>query len=99
MDFGGLFGDMQERLRQVKQQLEDARLEAEAGDGRVRVTVSGSKKLVAVSLDGSFDGAEGREELEDLLIVAVNRAMDRADAEAAKAMHGVTGGMLPGLMG
>ena len=40
-----------------------------------------------------------REELEDLLIVAVNRAMDRADAEAAKAMHGVTGGMLPGLMG
>lgn len=95
MDFGSLFGGMQERLKTVKQDLENARLYAEAGEGRVRVVVSGSKKLLEVDLKGGFDGPEGREELADLVVVAVNRAMDKADAEAAKAMQGVTGGMLP----
>jgi DNA-binding protein YbaB len=95
MDFGNLFGGMQERLKTVKQELEHARLDAESGEGRVRVVVSGSKKLQEVQLKGSFDGPEGREELEDLLVVAINRAMDKADAEAAKAMHSVTGGMIP----
>jgi DNA-binding protein YbaB len=99
MDFGSLFGNMQERLQQVKKDLENARLEAEAGEGKVKVTVSGSKKLLTVHVADELAQVDRKEELEDLLIVAVNRAFDKADAEAAKVMHDVTGGLPPGMLG
>lgn len=96
MDFGALFSNMQEKMTAVKADLEAARIESEAGDGKVRVVVSGSKKLEEVHFDPSMMSPEHKEELEDLLLVAVGRAMDKADAKAAEAMQGVTGGMLPG---
>ena len=99
MDFGALFGDLQQKMQDMKDELERTHLEADSGDGRVRVVITGKKKVEEVHVDASLLQPENKEELEDLLVVALNRAQDRADAKAAEAMHGVTGGMLPGGLG
>ena len=97
MDFGSLFTDMQAKLEDVKVRLEAARLEHEMGG--VRVVVTGKKKIEEVQIAPDLLVAERREELEDLLVTAVNRALGKADAKAAEEMHAVTGGMLPPGMG
>jgi DNA-binding YbaB/EbfC family protein len=99
MDFGSLFSGMQEKLQDVKTRLEALILDAEAGEGQVKVMVSGSKKLREIQIDPAMMDPDRKEELEDLICVAVNRALDKADVKAAEEMQAVTGGMLPGLGG
>lgn len=97
MDFGALFTDMQDKMKKVKEDLELSRIDGESGSGKIRVVVSGSKKLEEVHIDPSMLSPDQKEELEDLLLVAIGRALDKADVKAAEAMQGVSGGMLPGM--
>ena len=66
----------------------------------VEVTVSGAKKLLKVHLNEEVVDPDDIEMLEDLIVAAVNEAMEKADAESASAMSKFTGGMggtMPGL--
>ena len=60
---------------------------------RVEVTVSGSKKLVKVKLDEEVVDPDDVEMLEDLLVAAVNEALDKVDEASAASMSKFTGGM------
>ena len=66
----------------------------------MEVTVSGAKKLLKVHLNEEVVDPDDIEMLEDLIVAAVNEAMEKADAESASAMSKFTGGMggtMPGL--
>ena len=67
--------------------------DATAGGGAVEVTVSGSKKLVKVKLDEEVVDPDDVEMLEDLLVAAVNEALDKVDEASAASMSKFTGGM------
>ena len=66
---------------------------SDAGGGAVEVTVSGSKKLVKVKLDEEVVDPDDVEMLEDLLVAAVNEALDKVDEASAASMSKFTGGM------
>ena len=95
---GGMPGNMANLMKQaqkMQRQMEEQAKEftATAGGGAVEVTVSGSKKLVKVKLDEEVVDPDDVEMLEDLLVAAVNEALDKVDEASAASMSKFTGGM------
>jgi DNA-binding YbaB/EbfC family protein len=89
---------MQDRMAKVQTELEAETVEASAGGGAVKVVATGTQKLVAVTIDPA--AAADTEMLQDLIVAAVNEAMEQSKQLAAAKMQAVaTGlGLPPGLM-
>ncbi len=89
---------MQGKMAKVQEELERETVEATAGGGAVTVVATGSQKIVSVRIDPA--AAEDVEMLQDLVVAAVNEAMERSKQLAAEKMQAVTAGMglPPGLI-
>jgi DNA-binding YbaB/EbfC family protein len=89
---------MQDRMSKVQAELETETVEASAGGGAVRVVATGTQKLVSVAIDPA--AAAETEMLQDLVVAAVNDAMERSKQLAASKMQAVASGLglPPGLM-
>ncbi|OWY24921.1 YbaB/EbfC family nucleoid-associated protein [Sphingobacteriales bacterium UPWRP_1] len=94
-DMFGMLQNMQQQMEESKKQLENITVEADSGDGAVKVVATASQKIVSITLTPELAGTTDKEELEDLLLVAVNRALDLARQKAAEEMMKITGNMLP----
>lgn len=89
---------MQEEMEKIQQETEQETVEAAAGGGMVKVTVSGKKELVAIKIDPEAVDPEDVETLEDLIMAAVNEGIKKADDLMGERMGAVTGGLnIPGL--
>ena len=89
---------MQEQMEKVQSELEEKTVEATSGGGAVSVTVTGKKEVVSLKIQPDAVDPEDVETLEDLIMVAVNDAVKKADEMMADGMSAVTGGLnIPGL--
>ena len=91
---GGMPGNMANLMKQAQKMQRQM-----AGGSAVEVTVSGSKKILKVKLDEEVVDPDDVEMLEDLLVAAVNEALEKVDAETTSAMSKFTGGMGGGMPG
>ncbi len=89
---------MQSQIAKVQAELEREQVEASAGGGAVKAVVTGQQKLLSVTVDP--DVAGDVEMLQDLVVAAVNEAMDRSRELAATRMQSVAAGLglPPGLI-
>jgi DNA-binding YbaB/EbfC family protein len=89
---------MQSRMAKVQEELEHEQLEASAGGGAVKAVVTGQQKLLSITVDPEV--AADVEMLQDLVVAAVNEAMDQSREMAANRMQEVTAGLglPPGLV-
>jgi DNA-binding YbaB/EbfC family protein len=89
---------MQGRMAQVQSELEKETVEASAGGGAVRVVATGTQQVVSVVIDPAAAG--DTEMLQDLVVAAVNEAMELSKQLAATKMQAVTAGLglPPGLI-
>ena len=89
---------MQDKMAKVQKELETETVEASAGGGAVTVVATGTQKVVSVTIDPA--AASDHEMLQDLVLAAVNEAMDRSKQMAAETMQGVASGLglPPGLI-
>jgi DNA-binding YbaB/EbfC family protein len=89
---------MQSRMAKVQEQLEKEEVEASAGGGAVKVVVTGQQRLVSVTVDPEVAGDV--EMLQDLVVAAVNDALERSRELAGNRMQEVTAGLglPPGLV-
>ncbi|HUY73256.1 MAG TPA: YbaB/EbfC family nucleoid-associated protein [Candidatus Dormibacteraeota bacterium] len=89
---------MQDKMSKVQKELETETVEASAGGGAVTVVATGTQKVVSVTIDPA--AASDTEMLQDLVIAAVNEAMERSKQMAAEKMQGVASGLglPPGLI-
>jgi DNA-binding YbaB/EbfC family protein len=89
---------MQDRMNKVQAELETETVEASAGGGAVTVVATGTQKLVSVRI--SSDVASDTDMLQDLVVAAVNEAMEKSKAMAASKMQSVASGLglPPGLL-
>jgi DNA-binding YbaB/EbfC family protein len=93
------------QARQLKAQLEEtqrelARIEvtAEAGKGAVKVTANGQQQILAVTISPKAIDENNPEQLERLILKAINDAQAKSQKVASKKMKGLTGGLkIPGL--
>ena len=91
---------MQKQMEESQKELEEKEFTATAGGGAVEVTVSGKREVTKVKLAEEAVDPDDVEMLEDLIVAAVNEAMDKANEASASAMSKFTGGMggqMPGL--
>ena len=89
---------MQDKMNKVQEDLETQTVEATAGGGAVRVVATGTQKVLSVTIDP--DAASDTEMLQDLVVAAVNEAMERSKQLAASKMQSVASGLglPPGLI-
>lgn len=89
---------MQERMQAVQEEVEKKTVEASAGGGVVSVVVNGKKEIESLKIKPEAVDPEDVETLEDLIMVAVNDAIKKADDLMADGMSEITGGLnIPGL--
>ena len=89
---------MQDRMQKMQKELESETVEATAGDGAVTVVATGTQKLVSVRIDRGAE--EDLEMLQDLVVAAVNEAMEKSKEMASAKMQSVASGLglPPGLV-
>jgi hypothetical protein len=89
---------MQDKMGKVQAELETDTVESTAGGGAVRVVATGTQKLVSVTIDP--EAASDTEMLQDLVVAAVNEAMEKSKQLAASKMQAVASGLglPPGLL-
>ena len=90
---------LQQRLAKAQALLALETVEASAGGGAVTVTVTGKQKVQSIKIDPAAVDPQDVAMLEDLVMAAVNEAMDKAQELATQRLGAITGGMkIPGLM-
>jgi DNA-binding YbaB/EbfC family protein len=89
---------MQERMNKVQAELDTETVEASVGGGAVRVVATGNQKVVSVTIDP--EAVSDIEMLQDLVVTAVNEAMERSKKLAGSKMQSVASGLglPPGLL-
>jgi DNA-binding YbaB/EbfC family protein len=91
--------EMQAKMQKVQAELETMTVEATSGGGAVKAVATGAQKLVSIEIDP--EAATEVDMLQDLVVAAVNEALDRSREMASQKMQGVTAGLglPPGLLG
>lgn len=89
---------LQKQMENLEEELKNQEVTASSGGGAVEATVNGKKELIRIKIDEAVVDPEDVGMLEDLVLTAVNNAMDEADSIANKRMGKLTGGLnIPGL--
>lgn len=90
---------LQGQLGRLENDMKAKVVEASAGDGKVTAVVNGNRELIALNIDPSVLQSENPELLENLIISAVNTALNNIREMVNHEMNKATGGFsIPGLM-
>ncbi len=98
-DLMGKLGEMKQRMEDMKKRLDTITVIGEAGNGLVKATVTGNRKLVNLQIAPELLQEQDAEAIEDLVTVAVNRALEQAEQVAEAESNAVGQDMLPGFPG
>ncbi len=85
--------EMQTKMAKVQEELGQLEVEGQSGGGMVTAVVNGQKELLSVSIEEEIL-EEDKEMVEDLIVAAVNQALQNATKTAEEKMNSVTGGMM-----
>lgn len=98
-NLGGMFGNIQEQQKELQEKLSSITVDAEVENGAIKVTASANKEIVNISIDSTKIDLNDKEQLEDLLLTATNRALQLAAEEGAKETQKLLNDMVPGGLG
>ena len=89
---------MQDEITALQEYIEARDFTATAGGGAVEVTLSGKKIIKSLNLKPEVVDPEDIEMLQDLIISAINEAVNNIETTTEAEMSKITGGVsLPGL--
>jgi DNA-binding YbaB/EbfC family protein len=88
---------MQENMQKIQDELGDKQVEGSSGGGIVTVKANGKQEIVGIQIDKAVVDPDDIEMLEDLVVAAVNQALEKAQELANQEMGKAAGGMLGNL--
>ena len=89
---------MQQDFLRMQKELEEKEFTAKSGGGMVSATVNGNREVTKIEIKPEAVDPEDVEMLQDMVLAAVNDALEQAEQMASKQMSAVTGGLnIPGL--
>ena len=92
------FQQMQQKMEEIQNELEQTQVEGTSGGGMVKVIVTGKQDLLEIKIDPEVVDPEDVDMLQDLIIAAVNQARQKAQEIQEEQMSALTGGMnIPGM--
>lgn len=93
-----MFRQFQKQMEKVQDELKQMTVEATAGGGAVKVVATGDQRVVSIDIDPAVIDPEDAEFLSEMILVAVNDAMEQSQELAKSKLGGLTGGLkIPGL--
>jgi DNA-binding YbaB/EbfC family protein len=95
----GKLGEAKQKAEEIKQKLEAITVEGESGNGKVKVTATGNRKITGITIADELMNAERKEELEDLIVIAIEHAMANAENVSQSEMQALMSSILPGGLG
>lgn len=82
---------MQEEMQKVQEELANITVEGTAGGGMVKVTANCQQQILNISIEPDVIDPEEKEMLEDLVVAAVNQALENASKRAQEEMARIAG--------
>ncbi|HRJ59285.1 MAG TPA: YbaB/EbfC family nucleoid-associated protein [Anaerolineales bacterium] len=93
-------GGMMQQIQKLQKQMEEAQaklaeetVSATAGGGAIKVTMTGDQKCKSVEISPEFLKDADAEMLQDMILSAVNMALDESRALQEKMMGPLAGGL------
>ena len=96
-DLMGKLNEAQKQIEQVKEGLKSKTVTGTSAEGKIVVTANGIREVQNISIDAEWLKNADNEEVEDLMLVAVNRALEQSRDLEESELKSVAGGMLPGM--
>jgi len=95
----GQLQKLQEEMAKTQERLGDENVEVAVGGGVVKAVMNGHQELLSITISPDAVDPDDVEMLQDMILAAVNEAVQRSQGLAADKMSALTGGLkLPGLM-
>jgi len=99
MDMFGKFGELRKRMEEIKSRLGNITVEGISGEGNVTVIMNGNMDVKSVAISDRLATPERKEELEEMVQLAVNRAFEKARNVSETEMKAAGKGILPDIPG
>lgn len=89
---------VQEEMMKTQEALAHERLTVTAGGGAITVVISGAQRVQSITVTPELLQSGDVEMVGDILVAAVNEAIEKSQTMAAERLNAVTGGLgLPGM--
>lgn len=89
---------LQKQLEDMREELEQKTVEASSGGGAVIAVANGKKQILDIKIKKEVVDPDDVEMLQDLILAAVNEALNKAEEMMTSEMSKITGGLnIPGL--
>ena len=90
--------DLQAKLLKAQQELAEKTTEVSSGGGAIKIVIDGQQRIRSVNISPDVINSEDIEMLQDLVVAAVNEAIQKSQELAASHLSGLTGGLkIPGM--
>jgi DNA-binding YbaB/EbfC family protein len=98
---GGMMGQLQklqEEMARTQEKLGDETVEVTVGGGMVKAIMTGNQRLLSLTINPEAVDPEDVDMLQDMILAAVNEAIERSQNMANEQMNALTGSLkIPGL--
>lgn len=84
---------MQEDMKVAQEALADEFMTVTAGGGAIRIEISGHQRVRSIEIEKELLDPEEAEMVQDMLVAAINQAIEQSQAMAAEKMEGISSGM------
>jgi nucleoid-associated protein EbfC len=95
----GKMKEVQAKLKEAQENLVNVQTSAESGAGMVKATVNGKRQVVMLDIDPDIMKASDKILVQDLVIAAVNKALEEVDVLAKEELKKSTEGLVPNIPG
>ena len=89
---------MQKQMEKIQAELAEKTISVSSGGGIVEITITGDQKIQTITINPEVIDPDEADMLEDLLVVAVNDAVEASQKVASEKLGALTGGLnIPGI--
>lgn len=89
----GQMQKMQEQMAAQQEELANETVSVTAGGGAITIVITGHQRVESIEIQPELVDSDEIEMLQDMLVAAVNAAIEQSQAMAAERMEGLTGGL------
>lgn len=97
MGMMGKIKETQQKIEETKQRLDTVLVDEQSNDGLLKVTLTANRTIKNVSVDDSL--LEDKEQLEDYLVLVLNKAIEKATAVNEAELGAVAKDGMPNIPG
>ena len=90
--------ELKSKLEKAQKELAKTIIEVDSGKGAIKITIDGQQNIRTIKISPTVIDPDKPDQLEALILKAINEAMSKSQKMATKQLKGLTGGLkIPGL--